>query len=217
MSLSGIWKSSKWQIILLLVIWFVAGAFLLIYSKTVIQLYLNHFHSDFFDVFFKYWTWLGSGWIALGLIVFILVFVDFRWGILLTIDGVITGIIVQGLKKIIFDDVLRPVAVLKNLHLVQGVDMHYYNSFPSGHTAIAFALFFAIACMLKIKSAKWFFFIVALLIGCSRIYLSQHFLPDVLVGSMIGTIIFLLTLWLFGNKWSKWDMPILVLRKRHET
>jgi len=216
MSLSGIWKSSKWQLLLVLVIWLVTGTFLLIYDKAIIQLYLNHFHSGFLDVFFKYWTWLGSGWVALGLIVFILVFVNLRWGILLTIVNVTTGLIVQGLKNFIFADVLRPGAVIKDLHLVQGVDLHYYNSFPSGHTATAFALFFAIACMIKIKPAKWFFLFVALLIGYSRIYLSQHFLPDVLVGSMIGTVIFLLTLWLFGNKWQKWDRAILVLMKRHE-
>ncbi len=216
MSLSEIWKSSKWQLILLLIIWLVSGIFLWIYGKITIQVYLNHFYSGFFDVFFKYWTELGSGWVALGLIVFILVLVNLRWSLLLTIVNVTTGLIVQGLKNFVFDDVLRPASILKDLHLVQGVAMHYYNSFPSGHTVTAFALFFAIACLLKIKTAKWFFFIVAILIGYSRIYLSQHFLPDVLVGSMIGTILFLLILWLFGNHLQKWDTPMLKLMRKHE-
>jgi len=216
MLLSGIWKSSRIQFISLFVIWLIAGIFILKYGKTDITLFLNKFHSGFLDEFFKYWTWLGSGWVALGLILFILVFVNFRWGILLTIANVTTGLVVQGLKSFVFDDILRPAATLKNLHFVQGVDLHYYNSFPSGHTATAFALFFALSLMIESKPAKWLFFFVAILIGYSRIYLSQHFMTDVFGGSITGTVLFLLTLWFFGNRWQKWDISLLTLLKKNE-
>ncbi|MCD6367368.1 MAG: phosphatase PAP2 family protein [Bacteroidales bacterium] len=214
MSLSGIWKSSRTQFITLFVIWLIAGIFILIYGKTDITLFLNKFHSGFLDEFFKYWTWLGSGWVALGLILFIILFVNLCLGLLLTIANVATGLVVQGLKLFVFEDVVRPVAALKNLHLVQGVDMHFYNSFPSGHTATAFALFFGLSLMMESKPAKWLFFVVAVLIGYSRLYLSQHFLTDVLGGSITGTVLLLLTLWLFSEKWQKLDGSSLTLIKK---
>ncbi len=216
MLLSGVWKSSRTQIVSLFVIWIIIASFLCTYGKINIQHFLNNAHSEFLDSFFKYWTWLGSGWVALGLILFIFVFVNLRWGILLTISNVTTGLVVQGFKSFVFDDILRPAATLKNLHFVQGVDLHYYNSFPSGHTATAFALFFALSLMMESKPAKWLFFVVAILIGYSRIYLSQHFLTDVLGGSITGTVLFLLTLWFFGNKWQKLDCSLLTLLKKNE-
>lgn len=216
MTFSEIWKSSKWLIILLLAFWLVSGVFLLIYGKIAVQLYMNRFYCGFFDDFFRYWTLLGSGFVALLIIVFILVFINLRLGILLAIANVTAGLITQALKRLIFSDVMRPAAVLKNLHLVQGVDIHYYNSFPSGHTTTAFALFFALALLLDKKWAKCLFFFIAILVGYSRIYLSQHFLSDVLVGSIIGSVIFLLTLWLFGDKWQKLDKAILTLNKKDE-
>lgn len=214
MSISEIWKSSRTQWISLFVIWIVATFFLVIYGKINIQLFLNRLNSEFLDSFFKYWTWLGSGWVALGLILFILIFINLRLGILLTIANIITGLVVQGLKIFVFNDILRPTATLKNLHFVQGIDLHSYYSFPSGHTATAFALFFALSLMMKSNLAKWLFFVVAILIGYSRIYLSQHFLSDVLAGSIIGTIIFLLTLCIFNKSWHKWDTSILTLTKK---
>ncbi len=214
MSLSGIWKFSKLQLISLFVIWLVIAFFLLIYGKTDIQVSLNGLNTGFLDSFFYYWTWLGSGWAALSLILFVILFVNLRWGLLLTVANVITGFIVQGLKIFVFDNILRPAATLKNLHFVQGVDLHYYNSFPSGHTATAFALFFGLSLLIESKSAKWLFFVVAILIGYSRIYLSQHFLSDVLGGSITGTLIFVLSLWIFGNRWQKWNGSLLsVIRK----
>ncbi len=211
---SAIWKSSQLQLITLFAVWLIVAVFLLVYGKTDITLSLNKFHTDFLDEFFKYWTWLGSGWVALGLILFILLFVNFRLGLLFTIANVATGLVVQGLKLFVFDEVLRPAAELKNLYLVQGVNIHFYHSFPSGHTATAFALFFGLSLIMRAKFAKWLFFVVAVLVGYSRLYLSQHFLTDVLGGSIIGTVLFLLTIWLFGNRWQNSDSAFLTLVKK---
>jgi len=202
-------KSSRLQLISLFVIWLITIFFLVTLNKVDLQIILNNINNGFLDFFFKYCTLLGSGWFALILIAVILVFINIRLSLLLTIANITTGLFVQGLKKIIFEDSFRPAALIKNLHFVQGVDIHLYNSFPSGHTATAFALFFALSLLTQSLLAKWFFFILALLIGYSRIYLSQHFLIDVLVGSIIGTFFFLLTFWLFGSKWEKWNHPLL--------
>jgi membrane-associated phospholipid phosphatase len=59
------------------------------------------------------------------------------------------------------------------------------NSFPSGHTSAAFSLFI---CLALITPRKWapLWVVSAWAVAYSRIYLSQHFLEDVLLGSVIG-------------------------------
>jgi membrane-associated phospholipid phosphatase len=64
------------------------------------------------------------------------------------------------------------------------------RSFPSGHTCTAFCLFCFLAFILTPRY-KWLglvFFILAMAVGYSRIYLAAHFFLDVYVGSIIGVI-----------------------------
>ncbi|MFZ4548352.1 MAG: phosphatase PAP2 family protein [Bacteroidales bacterium] len=69
-------------------------------------------------------------------------------------------------------------------------------SFPSGHTADAFA--FAVG--LSLIYPKWYIFIPSLLwatlIGYSRMVLGVHFPSDVLAGAIIGTVCTLICFWL---------------------
>ncbi len=61
------------------------------------------------------------------------------------------------------------------------------TSFPSGHTMAAFALYSFLAFVVPQKRF-WpvVFFLLALLVGASRIYLGQHFLKDVYAGATLG-------------------------------
>ncbi len=76
------------------------------------------------------------------------------------------------------------------------------TSFPSGHTASAFAVFFIISqiaaqynhCWLGLPAA-----VLAVAVGISRIFLVQHFLPDVAVGALIG-LCFGFIIWYWGQK-----------------
>jgi undecaprenyl-diphosphatase len=61
-----------------------------------------------------------------------------------------------------------------------------YSSFPSGHTASAFAMATIFALYLKRNYLSISLLLTAFLIGYSRIYLGHHFLVDVLVGAIIG-------------------------------
>jgi len=64
------------------------------------------------------------------------------------------------------------------------------TAFPSGHTMSAFALFGLVALSLSGKNLLGFvFFVIALLIGFSRIYLFQHFFEDVFLGAVLGFLI----------------------------
>lgn len=60
------------------------------------------------------------------------------------------------------------------------------HSFPSGHTATAFAI--AMTFVLLLPEIGWLAFFVALLVGWSRIYVGAHYFGDVLTGAWIGSI-----------------------------
>lgn len=103
---------------------------------------------------------------------------------------VVTTVFIYALKHIFA--VPRPSVLLNRLgytfHTVEGVSLHSSLSFPSGHTAAAFALMFAISILCKHNWQRVLCLAIAVLTGFSRIYLSQHFLEDVLAGSVVGIL-----------------------------
>lgn len=172
---------------------FITGGAILIAvnSKAETHLEFNSLHSQFFDVFFSYFTRLGDGF-TLTLVVIILLTVRFRIALFVAAANIIAAIITQTLKRTIFSDVVRPKKFfegLNEIYFVPGIDNHLYYSFPSGHSTCAFSLYFALALLSKNKILKFAFFLIALLAGYSRIYLSQHFFEDVYTGSLIGVTV----------------------------
>lgn len=75
--------------------------------------------------------------------------------------------------------------------LVEGVrPLTGSSSFPSGHTMAAFALAAILVYLLPSRSRWWLpLFLLAILVGCSRVYLVMHFLEDVLAGSLMGVVV----------------------------
>ena len=65
------------------------------------------------------------------------------------------------------------------------------SSFPSGHTASAFAASFALLPALQKKQKLWFIpaCILAFLIAASRIYVCVHYPSDVFAGLIIGVVL----------------------------
>ncbi len=68
------------------------------------------------------------------------------------------------------------------------VDVPSSYSFPSGHTGNAFAVAMALTLMMKKKSVAIPAFILAFLIGISRLYLCVHYPTDVLAGIVVGCL-----------------------------
>ena len=163
---------------------------IVINSKADTHLEFNSYHSSFFDIFFRYVTNLGDGVTAV-LIVIILLVVKFRYAVIVGLANIISTGITQTLKHTLFSDVVRPKKFFEGIHdlyFVPGVDNYLYNSFPSGHSTCAFSLYFSLALIIENKRYKLLLFVLAFLVGYSRIYLSQHFLEDVYAGSIIGVV-----------------------------
>lgn len=165
----------------------------LVRSKAFIHMAMNSFHTPFLDLLMKYWTWLGDG-ILLVIFILGLLLVSFRCFFTALTAFLFSGMGVQFLKRVLFSDFPRPMKYFEinrsdyELYLVPGVEINTWFSFPSGHTATAFALFFAIALLTRSKIAQAGLLILALGVGYSRVYLSQHFLMDVVAGSLLGMV-----------------------------
>lgn len=178
--------------LLYLIFFIISGLYLILFPREHFLIILNSIHTPFFDSFFKYMTFLGDGFFILIALIPI-AFLRVRFAILAVITYAVSGIITQIIKHLVQSP--RPLNYLKNLdilHKVEGIDIYYYNSFPSGHSATAFAFFLLLSLITKNKSISFIFFLFALCIGLSRIYLLQHFLVDVWAGSMIGVIVTLI-------------------------
>ncbi len=175
-------------------------------EKSELHLFFNTLHHNFFDFFFKYLTYLGDGAAIAVAAVLLLLFCNIRHGLTLGSIAVLLGIVVQFLKKIVFPDFFRPIKYFAQfsekahtLYIVSGAEPASNYSFPSGHTATAFALFLFLAFLAKSNKIKVLYFFIALLTAYSRVYLSWHFFEDIVAGSFVGSLIALFGIFLFRN------------------
>lgn len=87
--------------------------------------------------------------------------------------------------------IIKPlVGRIRPFDLVGGIDLLINKprdySFPSGHTAIAFAFLSVIIFFGKSKIFKGIILALAILMGLSRLYLYVHYPTDVIFGGLIG-------------------------------
>ena len=163
--------------------------------------FLNNHHSSALDFFFSFITQLAEGW-SLTLIGIALLLWRVKYALLYLIDIIVLSFVVQFLKHQVFPDRLRPslfFGAQYPLHFVTGVPVFTHYSFPSGHTALAFGVFFLVAIVVKRTSASMLFLVLAFGVGLSRMYLLQHFWIDVYFGSILGIFTTLVIYILFQN------------------
>ncbi len=200
----------------------VCGSLLVFYSKVEMHSYINRYHCPSADFFFSYWTNLGLG-IMIIPVILILAFVRFRYVLISFIGFLITVTINDSLKAIFHS--ARPVTVFswlgESLYLVPNVEMYSWNSFPSGHAATGFCMFCLLSFYTKNNFLKTIYFLIALLVSYSRMYLSEHFLQDIYAGSLIGICSAILTYsWIMnGRIFTKFagrlDKPLISLKRNN--
>lgn len=209
-------KENRWFIIPYLIFLVLAVILLVTFSKTELHILSNKANSPFFDFFFKYATYLGDG-TMIALLFIILLFVRYRFAFAFLAGSLAASLIVNIIKKVLLNDVYRPSKYFEmfetyQLHFVEGVKLHSLQSFPSGHTATAFNVFLTLAILTKNNTLKLLLFIAALLVGYSRVYLSQHFLIDITAGSVFGTLLILI-FWLWFEKINRNWLDYSVLKR----
>ncbi len=175
----------------------VFGSFIVVFiPKGEVILFINDHHHIVMDRLFRYITYLGDG--IMYLILFLLfLFVKFTHAIKVFVLAIVQTSIVTVFKQYLFDSLPRPKTYFDgqvSLNFVEGVVVYGYDTFPSGHTATAFALAALLALTFnKRLYLSFLLFISASLVAFSRVYLMQHFFIDVYIGAIIGVLCGLIT------------------------
>ncbi len=88
------------------------------------------------------------------------------------------------------------------------------NGFPSWHAAAMFACMFSLTFVLRNRTWLWsvLFFVLAVVMSYTQIYLYQNYLSDVLFGAIIGVSMSGLGAWVYTHKNHKWYDISLVNR-----
>ena len=182
-------KENRWMLVSFFLVWACLLVFDCMYPKIQTHLMLNGYHTPVLDTIFRYVTKLGEGFpVYLGVALLLL---NWRKGLYVLLGQGVTCIVTQILKFAFAHP--RPATYFEQMgaelpETVVGVTLRRaMNSFPSGHTSAAFALF---TCLALMTPRKWapMWMALAWATAYSRIYLSQHFLEDILLGSIIGLI-----------------------------
>lgn len=188
-------KANRRMLMCFLCVWICLFVFECVYPKIQTHMMLNGYHTPFLDTFFRYVTILGEGFPAYVGLAFLTWNLNSLWnrrnGLFILLGQALTFIITQILKFSFAHP--RPAIYFEQMgadlpQTVAGVTLRRaMNSFPSGHTSAAFAFFI---CLALITPRKWapFWVLAAWAVAYSRIYLSQHFLEDILLGSVIGVV-----------------------------
>lgn len=178
----------------------IGGLLLVIYGKEQLFLLQNSWHHPLADTVAPLLTHLGDGLFAFAIFL-VLLLTNYRQALTALFCFATVLVLIQAGKQLVFDDALRPAAYFaalgQEIRLIEGVKVHAHNSFPSGHTASAFVLFTFLALQWRQKQLGWVMLLTAVVISYTRIYLSQHFMGDVLAGSLVGvTVATLGTAWM---------------------
>lgn len=168
------------------------------------DLYFVQFRGSIWDDIFKVVTQFAEP-IIITIVILSFLFISFRKTLSL-LSAIALMLSVSSIAKLIFKHD-RPVLYfhkldrLADLPPVEGLQLLTGDtSFPSGHTMGAFTIYTLVALYTQNKTYGIAFLLLSASVGFSRIYLGQHFLKDVVAGSITGVVIAIFIYHLF-ERW----------------
>jgi len=171
----------------------VGGVLLLVFSRSQLFYAINTRYSDAADNAMYFATFLGQGQVIVPALLLLMIFPRFR-NVQYFITALCCNIIpffIQQILKSIFDH-SRPHLLYyyetERMHYLQQWPLLYHRSFPSGHSQGAFSFFCFLSLLLPSRYRKLglVFFLLAIAVCYSRIYLTAHFFDDIYAGSILG-------------------------------
>lgn len=167
-----------------------AGSFLLI----------NHRRSSLADTLFPVFTFIGNGLFVVPFCALLYLVRRRRAAWLVLLSYGVSGLWSQVLK--FGFDAPRPYAWFSDKAQVltaPGIHLFVAHSFPSGHSGTIFAAATVLVLAARKKGLSLLLFAIACLTAYSRVYLGEHFVSDIAVGSALGVLSGLISyaLWLY--------------------
>jgi undecaprenyl-diphosphatase len=141
---------------------------------------MSGYTAIFFADYFQY---------VLGCILIGLFFSSRAWLKTVILAMISASVARLGVKTIIlfFIQRARPFTATQDIHVLINTSFsEQYQSFPSGHALI----FFAIAFTAYLHDKKWglFFLVSAILMGIARVAVGVHYPSDIVAGAIIGIL-----------------------------
>lgn len=177
---------------------------------------INHHRSDFLDFIMPYVTFIGDGWFAIFTIL-LYSFLPLNKQVQIFATWFITFVLVITIKQTIFVEFNRPISYFydhpEKVKVIQNMVIHSSQSFPSGHTASAFAILGSLSFLFTQNYIKILLAVFASCVGLSRVYLGQHFFEDVIFGCLIGIITLISLSVFYKNMKTKKSLIGYILKK----
>lgn len=176
--------------------------FFLPFDGPILTFIQQHFHNPVTDAFFPFVTYLGELGACWAFLSLVLLFMKKyrRAGILMLAAMLLGTLLGEGLLKHLICRP-RPFQYISSDFLPLLISPPSGYSFPSGHTCASFAA--ASALFSQHRREGIFAFLLASLIGFSRMFLLVHFPSDVLAGALLGAFLGFGTAFLY----QKWILP----------
>jgi membrane-associated phospholipid phosphatase len=188
-------KKGVYTFICCFLAWVVLGGILLLtYGNLPLFKWVHTHHVHLGDIFFRYYTAIGTAVVIIPVLLALFWYrYRNRYFLLLVISTQIGSLLINQAMKFAFAHA-RPVALYGDepwFHYISGEVLHRAHSFPSGHTAGAFAFAFLLSLLSRSQSVlkAILLCVAALLVAYSRMYLGQHFFTDIYVGSIEGVVV----------------------------
>ncbi len=178
------------------ILWAAVGAALHFkVGKVPLFMTINSNHNDLMDSLMYYTTMMGEAPVIIFALLLPLLVKRYRtwWYFVLAATCNMMPFIAQQVLKSYFH-MYRPLHYFADkpwFHKLPEWPWLYERSFPSGHSTGAFSFFCFLALVLRPHHRAWglVFFLLAMSVCYSRIYLAAHFFEDVYAGSVIGTVL----------------------------